>query len=402
MTVNKSTQGHVGNRRTSGFAGRPGIRAICFGAALAATVTSTLIAAGPAMASTGEVVVASSTYTGIDVAIQADGSSSWTVQQVTSGIYGSPAVALTSNGGIVLTAVDLSGADRGTLYYFWEGPGSSTWHPQQVSAIGAAALYVTPSIASQTPDAAGLPINNVIVDQNQNGTGSTYYWQAYGTAPWYSEALPTVGGVATQPFVTEDANDTSVVTFGKANGFGFDRLTLGNTTNWESAQGITVGYAMNGMEAVDEPSGRIVASGTENNGTMWSFYNTTGSTGGWYGQNLGVSAVDGASMAVDTAAGNVTLAAYSTASPSDECINVYTQKNGTTPWSEQSWVQCPGSIDAATLSMAAQPSGNLVMAFIAGNDQVQFLWAPSGTGQWNDEPITGIVNPDDSAAIAAD
>jgi hypothetical protein len=395
-------QGNREARASGAAASRRGVRALAFGAALTAAFASTLIATSPASAGTGEAVVASSTETGIDVAIQADGSSSWTVQQVVSGIYGSPAVALTSNGGIVLTAVDLSGADRGTLYYFWEGAGSTTWHPQQVSAVGAAALYVTPSIASQTPDSAGLPINNVIVDQNQNNTGSTYYWQAYGTAPWYSEALPTVGGVATQPFVTEDANDTGVVTFGTANGFGFDRLTLGNTTNWESAQGLTVGYPMNGMEAVDEPGGRIVASGTQSNGTIWSFYNTTGATGGWYGQELGVTAMGDVSMAVDTAAGNVTLADYDASGASGQCLDIYTEKNGTTSWTAQNWPECPGYVQSVNLSLAAQPSGNLVMALIAGNSQVEFYWAPSGTGQWHNETIGAIANPIESAAIAAD
>lgn len=374
------------------------------GVALAAAVGSVVIAAGPAMASTGEVVIATDTYTGIDVATQPDGGRVWTVQQVASGTYGSPTVAIASNGSIVVAAVELGGgADRGTLYYFWEAAGSTTWERQQVSAIGAAALTVTPSIAGQKPVAAGTPINIVIVDQDQNDSGSTYYWEAFGSRTWNSEAIPTADGTAKDPYITEDANNTGVITYGTADGFGFDRLKYNTTDTWLSIQDITVGTAMNGMEAVDEPSGRIVASGTTaNSGEMWEFYNSSGATDAWYGQNLGVYAYNNASMAVDTAAGNITVATYDPNDSSGECVYVYTEKSGTTSWTVQSRAECPGWASPAVVAAAAQPNGNLVMTLIASNQEVQFYWAPSGTDNWNNEQISGIVDPAGSAAIAAD
>lgn len=395
-------QRQAGPRGAQRFAARAGRRTVAITAALAAAAANTLFVAGPAAASSGQVVIAASTYTGIDVARQADGSPTWSVQQAGAGTYGSPAVAIASNGTIVVTAVDLAGTDRGTLYYFWEAAGSTTWHREQVSAIGAAALYVTPSIASQTTIQSGTPISLAIVDQDQNDSGSTLYLEAFGAPTWSSEAIPTADGTATAPTVTEDANDTTVITYGTADGFGFDRLVYNTTSDWESIQDIDVGHSMSSMQAVDEVGGRIVASGTEN-GILWFFYNANGATNGWYGQDLGVGALDGSSMAVDTAAGNITLATYDPDDSSGECVYVYTQKNGSNSWSEQSRASCPGWIGPATVSIAAQPSGNLVMTLIASNQQVQFYWAPSGTGQWNDEDVSGIVDPGyDSAAIAAD
>jgi hypothetical protein len=397
--------GRQGRARPSGaqlLAARAGRRTVAIGAALAAAAASTIFVAGPAAASSGQVVIAASTYTGIDVARQADGSPTWSVQQAGAGTYGSPAVAIASNGTIVVTAVDLAGTDRGTLYYFWEAAGSSTWHREQVSAIGAAALYVTPSIASQTVIQSGTPISLAIVDQDQNDSGSTLYLQPFGAPNWSSEAIPTADGTASAPTVTEDANDTTVITYGTADGFGFDRLVYNTTSDWESIQDIDVGHAMSGMQAVDEAGGRIEASGTEN-GIIWFFYNANGSTGGWYGQDLGVGAMDGASMAVDTAAGNTTLAAYDPGDVSGQCVYVYTQQNGSNSWSVQSRADCPGWAGPPVVSVVAQPNGNLVMALMASNQQVQFYWAPSGTDQWNNEVVSGIVDPGDySVAIAAD
>jgi hypothetical protein len=379
-----------------------GIRALRLVAGAVAVAAAFAVTAGPAVpaqASSGEVVIAVTAGSGLDVAKQINGSP-WQIEKVAPGLYGQPSVAIESNGIIVIAAVFLTGSYRGTLYYFWQASGSTVWHRQQVSAQAAAAPLVPPSIAAQRIN-PGAAANTVIVAQNATGTGSTYYWQQIGTGPWHSEAIPTVNGTATAPYVTVDAQNTSVVSFATPKGFGLDRQAYGATT-WETRQEVYPGSARQGVEAADENDGRIVVSATTPVSSQLNFYwNTTGSVHDWHGQNLAWQADDQSAMAVNGTEHNVTIAAYDPSFSSGECISTYTQDDGSTAWHRQAYVFCPGWGGNPDAAIAAQSSGGLVMTSIDSSDVVEYLWAAAGSSTWHEAQITGISYPMDTPAIAA-
>jgi hypothetical protein len=375
------------------------LRPVAAAAALAAAFALTAGPAVPAEASSGEVVIAVTAGSGLDVAKQVNGSP-WQIEKVATGLYGQPSVAIESNGIIVIAAVFLTGSYRGTLYYFWQASGSTVWHRQQVSAKAAAAPLVPPSIAAQRIN-PGAAANTVIVAQNATGTGSTYYWQQIGTGPWHAEAIPTVNGTATAPYVTVDSQNTSVVGFATPKGFGFDRQAYGAAT-WETVQEVYPGSARQGVEAADESDGRIVVSATTPVSGQLNFYwNTTGKVSGWHGQNLPWQADDQSAMAVNSTEHNVTIAAYDPSFSSGECISTYTQDDGSSAWHRQAYIACPGWGGNADVAMAAQSSGGLVMTSIDSSDVVDFYAEAPGGSTWSQTRITGISFPMDTPAIAA-
>jgi hypothetical protein len=374
------------------------LRLVTIGTALAAAFAAAG-RAGPAAASSGEVVIAVTAGAGLQVGEQTN-DSPWQIETVATGLYGQPSVAIESNGNIVIAAVFLTGSYRGTLYYFWQAPGSTVWHRQQVSAEAGVAPLVPPSIAAQRLN-PGAVADTVIVAQNATGTGSTYYWQQIGTGPWNSEAIPTFNGTATAPYVSVDSQNTSVVSFATPKGFGLDRQAYGAST-WETVEEVYPGSARQGVEAADENDGRIVVSATTPVSDQLNFYwNTTGKVSDWYGQNLPWQSDDQSAMAVNATEHNVTIAAYDPSFSSGECISTYTQDDGSTAWHRQAYVACPGWGGNADVAIAAQSSGGLVMTSIDSSDVVDFYAeAPSGS-TWSDARITGISYPMDTPAIAA-
>jgi hypothetical protein len=379
---------------------RPWTRATAAGAALVAVAATVLVPAVPAAAATGEVVIAVSTGSAIQLAKKPDDSSTWTVQKVASGLYGQPSVALESNGITVVAAIFETGTDRGTLYYFWQAAGGTVWHRQQVSAIAAAAPLVPPSIAGQKV-IAGQSADTIIVAQNAAGTGSTYYWQAIGTTPWRAEAIPTVNGTASAPYVTVDSDNTSVVSFATPRGFGFDRQAYG-ASSWETVQEVYPGFPEQGVEAADENDGRIVVSATETGDSALDFfYNGTGSVHDWFHQYLSSDADDQSSMAVNSAEHSVTMAAYDPSWSSGECVSTYTQTDGSSAWHKQAYVACPGIGGNADVAIAAQSNGGLVMAAIDSSLQVEFAAEAAGGTKWTTTLIPSISFAFNTPAIAA-
>ena len=375
------------------------LRLVAGTAAVAAMFAITAAPAGPAEASSGQVVIAVATGTKLEIARQANGAP-WQIENVASGLYGQPSVALESNGITVIAAVFLTGPYRGTLYYFWQASGGTVWHRQQVSAKAGAAPLVPPSIAAQRIN-PGAAADTVIVAQNATGTGSTYYWQQIGTGPWHSEAIPTVNGTATAPYVTVDAQNTSVVGFATPKGFGLDRQAYGATI-WETVQEVYPGSARQGVEAADENDGRIVVSATTPVSSQLNFYwNTTGKVHDWHGQNLPWQADDQSAMAVNGTEHNLTVAAYDPSFSSGECISTYTQDDGSSAWHRQAYIACPGWGGNADVAIAAQSSGGLVMTSIDSSDVVDFYSAAPGGSTWSQTRITGISVPMDTPAIAA-
>jgi len=378
-----------------------GIRALRPVAAAVALAAAFAVAGGPAVpayASANEVVIAVTAGSGLDVATQVNGS--WRIETVATGLYGQPSVAIESNGIIVIAAVFLTGSYRGTLYYFWQASGGTVWHRQQVSAKAGVAPLVPPSIAAQRIN-PGAAANTVIVAQNATGTGSTYYWQQIGTGPWHSEAIPTVNGTATGPYVTVDPQNTSVVSFATPKGFGLDRQAYGATT-WKTVQEVYPGSARQGVQAADENDGRIVVSATTPVSSQLNFYwNITGSVHDWHGQNLAWQADDQSAMTVNSAEHNVTIAAYDPSFSSGECISTYTQDDGSSAWHRQAYLACPGWGGNADVAIAAQSSGGLAMTSIDSSDVVDFYAEAPGGSTWSQTRITGISFPMDTPAIAA-
>lgn len=126
--------------------------------------------AGPAAATTGEVmVVGTDLGGGLYYEWQTDGTSTWHQETVsTASGWDTPSMWVQNDGGVLISDVnDLTG----TLYYWWQAYGSTSWNQQQVSATGAVAEG--PSyIASQAVN-SGQPGDVVIVADNNTADGQT-------------------------------------------------------------------------------------------------------------------------------------------------------------------------------------------------------------------------------------
>jgi hypothetical protein len=348
--------------------------------------------AGPALAADGQSAIV---MPGLNLMIarQNDGTSTWTTQTIADGVYGAASVALESNGNTVVAAVyEEAGPDRGTLYYFWQPAGGTTWQRQQVSALAAVVPNQEVSISSQTKTAADPTIDTEIVAQNATGTGSTFYWQQVGNPTWHSEAIPTASGTATMPFVSVDSQNTTVVSYTSSDGFGIARQVYGSTS-WETVQDVRPGAVEYDVQAMDEPDGEIVVSGTEN-GSIGFFFNTTGAVSDWYGQNPG-DVTQYAAMAMNTKESDITIAGFNPASQDGFCIATFTVAFGSTSWSENPCAtqESAGAIPE-DVQIAAQPSGWLAMAANDEDGEVNFYGKSPNSSSWSNEqvPSLGLSN----------
>ena len=345
---------------------------------------------GPALASTGQVEIVTTNGSALLIARQADGTSTWKTQTVATGLYGQPAVAQESNGNTVIAAVYLpAGPERGTLYYFWQASGGTTWHRQQVSAYAAVAPNQAVSIAAQATLKSGEAINTEIVAQNATGTGSTLYWQTVGKSPWNTEAIPTVSGTATLPYISVDSQNTTVISYTSTDGFGIDRQKYG-TTSWETVQDIRPGAVRDGVQAMDEPNGEIIVAATDSAGSISFYYNKTGAVSDWYGQNLGQYANQYVAMAMNTKESKITLAAFNPTFWDGQCVSTYTAAFGSTSWSEASCPADPGYGSPEDVAITAQPSGYLAMTANASNGEVQFFGKSPSSSSWSDEQVSSL------------
>jgi len=351
-------------------------------------------AAMPAQASTGEVMVAGANLSGgLYFEWQTDGTSTWHKETVSSaGGWDSPSMAVSSSGNVVIAAVD---ALTGTLYYWWQAYGSTNWNQQQVSATGAV-NQGSVSIAVQQQN-AGEPGDVVIVAENddpeENGPAFTYYYQAFGTTPWYTETLPGGYDGQSDPYVTVAPNDSVVVIFSPGlinpdvvSGFWLDQLPYLSST-WSSLH-VSTGNSVDDPVVVEQPGGGFNVADINDDGGVDYYWSPADDIYDWYGQTVsstaGSTTQSGVSIANDTAGSEIAIAAIS-----GTCEDSFVQGYGQTGWPAKS-MGCPGSYPSNP-EIAAESTGGLVATGSAESGQGYFYWQDT-SGAWHTESLPGLTS----------
>ena len=381
-------------------------------------VMAVALAVGPAavsaQASTGvAMIAASATVNGTDglyFESQNDGSSSWTRELVAAGEWSPPTMTVQSNGNILISSISW---ENSTLYFFWQGYGTTTWNEEQVSPIGAAWYYGGTKIAVQTVMSSGQAAYVGIVAENSatdsNGDPYfTYYYSQIGKAGWYSQTLP--GGYDGQdsPDIAVGPNNEFVVVFDPGiestsdSGFFIDVLPY-QSTSW-SERHVGTGYIENQPQVQVQSSGNIIIADTI--GTQTDFQGTefywspADDIATWYAEsispNMGSIAPQGVSIADNPAESSITI----TGGADSNCFSAMTQAYGPNPWTTAQ-VGCPG-LDAANPEIAAQASGELTATATSSNtDTGYFYWTTKGTSTWHTETLPGLTDIYESIAVTS-
>jgi hypothetical protein len=375
--------------------------------------------AGPAWASTGQSDVAVSTTNGLEVAAQPDGapSSDWTIEKVAGATvtggwaadWGSPSIYRQASGGLVLTSV--RGFDH-SLWFFWQGPGSTTWNAEEVAGADAVNPVFQPSIASQAVLVSGQTTYTFIVaenDDDQNGqvNGAQLYWQINGTPTWHAEEVPTGTGVAMQPNVSVAADNDALVSYVISDptksspqiGFGVDVVKAGSTS-FSSGVSVHTGTGVLQETAVlEEPNGTIAVSAGDVSDDTYFFYSPAGKlTTTWYQESVGKGNPSGTNptgtatgesqpMALTGGDAGIDIGALSGTS---ECDVAYGQALGGSGWSAQN----VGCSTYATLPAITLNTGNQgeAAAAVGSSRDAYFYWRAEGAGQpWEAEDIPGLT-----------
>ena len=374
-----------------------------FAAFAMAVAVSVGPAALPAQASTGEVMVAGTNLGGgLYFEWQTDGTSTWHKETVSSASgWDSPSMAVASNGNVLIAAVD---AFTGTLYYWWQAYGSTNWNQQQVSATGAVAQGSV-SIAVQQEN-SGEPGDVVIVAQDNTSDGQnpsfTYYYQAFGTAPWNTESLPGGYDGQSDPYVTVAPNDSVVVIFSPGlidpavvTGFWLDQLPY-LSSNWSSLH-VSTGTSVEDPEVVEQPGGGFNVTDVNDSGGVDYYWSPADDIYDWYGQTVSTTAgsvtEQGVSIANDTASSEIAIAA-----DLGTCEHAFLQPYGATGWNSES-MGCPGSYPDNP-EIAAESTGGLVGTGSAESGQAYFYWQDAG-GAWHTESLPGLTQVESTQVAIA-
>jgi hypothetical protein len=381
------------------------------GVGLVALVASVLFAgAGPAAASTGYIDVAFSEAGALVVAVQQDGTTPWTIEEVASASnstsWGSPSLYRQTTGGLVLAVV----RSDGSLWFFWQGPGATNWNPEEVAGPGTDDGYNQPAIASQSPLEPGDQTETMIVVQTASPTGgANYYTQVNGTPEWTSGKLPTATGIADQPDVTVAPDDTFLVSFSATaqtndneTYFQVDRLPY-NSSTWSDVVISTNTGQLQNTSIIEQPAGGVIVAASDFSGNTYFFWSPSGQPTVWYQESVktGLDLTSVASYIQPMAlTGDDTGVAVAAPNSTGECDLALEQADGATGWNSQT-VAC--SSGPATEALGLQPnSHNEVAATVDALGHAYFYWQQDGTDTWHTEEIpgSGSATPYTSASIA--
>jgi hypothetical protein len=380
-------------------------------AAIALTVGP---AAVSAQASTGVAMVAASAtvngVTGLYYDTQTDGSSTWNRELIISGEWSPPSITVQSNGNVLIASIYWN---TDTLYFFWQGYGTTGWNLEQVSPTGAAWYYGGTKMAVQTIMSSGQAgyVGIVVESANDDSNGDpyiSYYYSQIGKAGWYSQTLPGGYDGQTSPDIAVGPNNEFVVVFdpgvvaSDVDGFFIDVLPY-QSSSW-SARHVGTGYTENQPQVEVQASGNIVIADTigtqadfQGSEFYWSPANDIAT---WYAESLtpaiGSIAAQGVSMADNPASSSITV----TGGFNGNCITATTQDYGPNPWTNAQ-VGCPGE-DGANPEIAAQASGELTATSANVNGSAAyFYWASKGSSTWHTETIPGLTYVYESMAVTS-
>jgi hypothetical protein len=143
--------------------------------------------ASPSLAaSTNKLEIAAATSAGaVDTWSQAIGGTGWSEQTVATGSgtrYSHPVIAWTGPVGTVSYFVISATSHTGTLAYWWQQVGLTSWNPETVAPAGKHAAYASPAIS--------VTSKSVVITAINTKPGSVYFWyQPFGTNPWHKQLV---------------------------------------------------------------------------------------------------------------------------------------------------------------------------------------------------------------------
>jgi hypothetical protein len=362
----------------------------------AAAMLGTVLVANPAMASDDGSWIAVSDAAGIQVAITTNGSSSWKIETVASGAeysWSSPSlVEQPESGDMMVTAV----RGDGSLWFFWQAPGSNSWNAQEVAGANSAEYYSQPALVAENTGTVD-PAYEMIVAQDQNDLGSHFYWQKWGTNSWSNEQLPTSTGIAKQPDIALTDSDTAVVAFIDSQGsgttsFAVDELPY-NMSGWNDVHvgtSIDSGGLMDISVVVQPNTGNLLVGGAGDSGDSYFFWSP--SLTSWNQENIQSGDPDqnyGTYIQPLSITGNEDGVAEGIPNDAGTCDWAVTQQNGPNPWVSH-FIDCPGGYPTVPVLQVQPATFNEVGAALQGDGDAYYYWQVSGSSTWNHETISGI------------
>jgi hypothetical protein len=362
----------------------------------AAALLGAVLTADPAMASPDGAMVALSDAAGLQVAVQQDGGTSWKIETAASGAgWSSPSIVFQSGSDdVMLTSV----RDDGSLWFFWQAPGATNWLAQEVAGPNSTEVYAQPAIVAEDPDAdKGVPAYEMIVAQDQNDNGSTFYWQAWGTSTWSSEQLPTENGVALQPDIALTANESTIVvsyiaSYGTSpQAFGIDELPF-DMSGW-SVERVSTGMAasLDDLSVVVQPNtGNLLVGAADNSGDAYFFW--APNLDSWNEENIATgNATQNFIHYIQPLAisGNEQGVTEGILNAAQTCDTAIAQQDGPHAWLSQP-MACPTGSPTVPVLEDANGTDDEIGATVVGDGGAYFFWQLSETSTWHTETINGI------------
>ncbi|HUA41413.1 MAG TPA: hypothetical protein VMA32_07610 [Streptosporangiaceae bacterium] len=137
-------------------------------------------------ATTKELEITAGTTAGaVDTWSQSIGGSGWAEQTVATGSgtrYSHPVIAWTGPVGADSYLVITATSHTGTLAYWWQQVGLTSWNPETVAPAGKHAAYASPAIS--------VTSKSVVITAINTKPGSVYFWyQPFDTTAWHKQLV---------------------------------------------------------------------------------------------------------------------------------------------------------------------------------------------------------------------
>ena len=369
-------------------------RRLRIGLALSVLVGSVAVAA-PAQATTGSVMVAVSDGAGLQVAVQQDGNNPWTIQPVSDSAgwsWSSPSmVKQAGSGDVEMTAI----RGDGSLWFWWQAPSQTIWNAMEVAGPNSAYFYSQPSIVAEST-AVGGTAYTMIVAQDQNDQGATFYENAFLTNTWSNKPLPTLTGLAVQPDIALTANETAVVSYiatevGGYADIGIDEMLDGGSSWTEGGLHTDIQDGILDASVIVQPNtGNLLVAAANSEGDLYFFYSPIVTS--WYQESIASGTTiptDGTYDQPLAITGNEQGVAEGLLNSAGTCAYSIDQANGPNKWLTQK-IDCPGGYPTVPVIEDQPGTYNEVAAFVVGDGGAYFAWEQDGTTNWITETIHGI------------
>lgn len=146
-----------------------------------------------AVAADGTVLVTAFDTAGyLESVERAPGQSSWTAQQVATGIFGTPSVTTSADGSESYLGL-LTATSGGTLYFWWAWLGVPGWQQETIASPGAGGSFARPSDA--------INAQSVVVTAVNTSGGVDFWSQQIGGTGWGESLVTGSGGTFAHPVI---------------------------------------------------------------------------------------------------------------------------------------------------------------------------------------------------------